>query len=667
MSRTQVAASPVAEALATHESRVPLVLAPADPGGWFDGSGLLAADPEALLERVPLEVAGAWLDEAMAPGSGRLVVCLVGYDGEATVAAYGDWRELGACDVAGLIGDVSPATTPSDAGRPRLGSGGVLPPDAALAIDLVSDMDAASFGAGVREVHEAVRRGDVYVLNLTYRLRGRAATDPATLFATLMARSGAGMGAYWRLPGRALASASPERFLSVEGRAVQVHPIKGTRPRGADPRADAALAAELAGSVKERSEHVMIVDLERNDLGRVCRTGSVVVDPLFEVVTTPYCHQLVSRVRGELRPDAGMADLLAAAFPCGSVTGAPKIAAMQHIARLESSPRGAYTGSLLVAMPGRLDSSVLIRTADMVEDGAADSEPIDAPPTAPPPGGARRKGASSWIVTWGTGGGITIDSDSAEEYMETLLKASPLLGDGRPPVGLLETCRIADGDVPLWPRHKARLASGGCGPSVLARVDRAVAAQLDARRGRAGGHQTAAATRLRVVVAPNGTVGASVDDVPSSLLVPGGPVPVPQRTPPSGMPDLPPRAAKPAARDEWDKAQARARAEVVGAQAVLVDGDGLAIDGATASVWMVIDGRLVTPPAPPAVAGVARGAILEMAATAGLRVEIRCLGFAELEGADEVFFTNAVAGVVPARGRGGPFTRAVAELVDGLR
>jgi para-aminobenzoate synthetase/4-amino-4-deoxychorismate lyase len=625
-----------------HESRAPLVLTPACSDGWFNGVGLMAVDPEILLQGVPLKIAGAWLDRAMAPESGRLVVCLLDYEGEATVAAYGDWREVGADDVAGLL-------------RPAPGVAHAL--DAALVDDTSSDMDGPSFGAGVREVHEAIRRGDVYVLNLTYRLQGRATADPAAIFATLMSRSRAGMGAYWRLPGRALASASPERFLSVEGRAVEVHPVKGTRPRGADARTDAALAKELAESAKERSEHVMIVDLERNDLGRVCRTGTVEVDPLFEVVTTPYCHQLVSRVKGELRPDAGMADLLAAAFPCGSVTGAPKIAAMEHIERLESSPRGAYTGALIVAVPGRLDSSVLIRTADMADE----REGADAGDVA---------GASSWAVSWGTGGGITIDSDPAEEYMETLLKASPLLGDGAPPVGLLETCRVAGGEVPLWPRHKARLAGGGCGPSILARLDEAVAYKLADAAGvpRGNGRDAAGVpTRLRVIVTPEGTVAVSADDVSSSLDDPGRPRPVAQPAPPSGMPDLPPRAAKPADRAVWDEAQARARAEVEGAQAVLVDAEGLVIDGAIATVWAVVGGRLVTPPAPPAVAGVARGAILEMAATAGLETEVRGLRLAELAIAEEVFFTNALAGAVEARGRGGPVTVAVAGLLDGLR
>ncbi len=142
----------------------------------------------------------------------------------------------------------------------------------------------------------------------------------------------------------------------------------------------------------------MVVDLERNDLGRVCEPGSVTVEPLFEVVETPYCHQMVSRVAGVLRSDAGIADLLESAFPCGSVTGAPKISAIGIAAQLERSPRAAYCGTLAVAMQGEMDSSVLIRTAELTH-------------------GALR---------WGTGCGITYDSDPGAEWLESVLKASPL-------------------------------------------------------------------------------------------------------------------------------------------------------------------------------------------------------------------------------------------------
>jgi anthranilate/para-aminobenzoate synthase component I len=144
----------------------------------------------------------------------------------------------------------------------------------------------------------------------------------------------------------------------------------------------------------------MVVDLERNDLGRVSHPGSVVVDPLLDVMPTPYCHQMYSTVHGRLREDVPLAEVLEATFPCGSVTGTPKLAAMEVIQDLESSPRGLYTGALVVAMPDRLDSSVLIRT--LVDDGTA--------------------------ASWGTGGGITIDSDPHEEWLESVLKASPVVG-----------------------------------------------------------------------------------------------------------------------------------------------------------------------------------------------------------------------------------------------
>ncbi len=205
-----------------------------------------------------------------------------------------------------------------------------------------------------------------------------------------------------------LASVSPERFLSLAERAwedgggsvAEIWPIKGTRPRSECPDCDVHLADELRESDKERAEHVMVVDLERNDLGRVSRTGSVSVEPLMDVAQTPYCHQMYSTVRGVVDGERPVQRLLEAAFPCGSVTGTPKIAAMEVIDSLEHSPRGPYTGSLVAAMPGRLDGSVLIRTL------------VD------------REGE----VEWGTGGGITIDSDPFEEWRETLLKAQPVLG-----------------------------------------------------------------------------------------------------------------------------------------------------------------------------------------------------------------------------------------------
>ena len=605
----------------------PLVLAPGSTRGWFGGRAVVAWAPTLRREGLTLAEAARELEISFSADTVSLTVVLLPYDGPATTTRYpgglvwteAGWRIWGSFDAdrvaaVGVPGQVAPLVAP-------------LAPAASLAKDVRGDLSGVAFRVGVREVAEAVRAGDVYVLNLTRRLTGRPTTDPVVAFASLVDRTRADMAAFWRTPSTTLASASPERFLRVAGGRVEVCPIKGTRPR-AEGDSDCAMAAELAASEKERAEHVMIVDLERNDIGRVCRPGSVSADPLFQVIVTPYCHQMVSSVSGTLRAEASLGDLLTATFPCGSVTGAPKIAAMRAIARLEASPRGAYTGSLVVAVPGEVDSSVLIRTAEYAGD----------------------------VVRWGTGGGITVDSDPAEEWLETLLKASPLLGDGVPVVALRETCRVVFGGVPLLARHLARLSAGGCGPTVLAQVrSRVTKAIGDA-------DEAAAYGRLTVTVDPTGEVSARVTDAVSSLAVPGGPVLLPV---PCATPRLPVGAAKPADREPWDDAQRRA-VEAGAHQAVLVDERGHVTDGATASLWVRVGQRLLTPPAPPAIEGVARGVVFDVAAGLGYTAEEAEVSEELLDHADEVFLTNALAGAVAVRGRSGLASTALREVFRGL-
>lgn len=318
-----------------------------------------------------------------------------GYDRGVILTGEG-WRVFGPLDPADAPAPRSPA---AEAVEPR-----VPDPSEPLVDEPTSDMDRESFVEAVERVRRAVAAGDVYVLNLTYRICGRPLHGPSDTFAALTSRGAGSMSAALIGPENSVLSISPERFLALDGDMLSIEPIKGTRPRGATPGQDEAYAAELAASDKERAEHVMVVDLERNDLGRVAALDSVHVSPLFEVVPTPYCHQLVSVVRARLAPGVGCAAILEATFPCGSVTGAPKVSAMRHIAELEPSPRGPYCGTLIVAAPGRLDSSVLIRTA--VHDGES--------------------------LTYGTGGGITFDSDPQAEWEETLVKAAPLLGLSHP-------------------------------------------------------------------------------------------------------------------------------------------------------------------------------------------------------------------------------------------
>lgn len=360
--------------------RYPLVLAPSDSTGWFSGASWLALDPVSREVGASLSSAAGALERAFEGGSACVTAALIRYDGTAEVRVYDEARTV----------DIDLPRQPVSAGS--------------LLADASLDMDEGEWVRRVRDAQEMIRSGDVYVLNLSMRATGTAAEDPARAFAALLDRAAAPMSALWGSPDDSIVSISPERFLAVrmdaERRRVEVCPIKGTAPRGGDSAADSELARELAECDKERAEHVMIVDMERNDLGRVCEPGSVEVDPLMSVFATPYCHQMVSKVSGVMRPDARFADLLAAAFPCGSVTGAPKIAAMSAIRELECGPRGAYTGALVVAMPGHMDSSVLIRTLEYGSCGGA---------------------------CWGTGCGITIDSDPIAEWREALLKAGPVL------------------------------------------------------------------------------------------------------------------------------------------------------------------------------------------------------------------------------------------------
>jgi len=253
----------------------------------------------------------------------------------------------------------------------------------------------------VARVIEYVFAGDIFQANLSQRLEAPLVGTPLELYDRLRRRNPAPFSAYLDCGDLVVASSSPERFLRVEpdGR-VETRPIKGTRPRGLGPEHDAALARALAESDKDKAENVMIVDLLRNDLSRVCRPGSVRVPELFAIEQYATVHHLVSTVGGELAPEQGPLDLVRAAFPGGSITGAPKVRAMQIIAELEPTQRAVYCGSIgYLSVTGALDTSIAIRTC-LVLGGNVYAQ---------------------------VGGGIVADSDPEEEYNETLDKARGLV------------------------------------------------------------------------------------------------------------------------------------------------------------------------------------------------------------------------------------------------
>ncbi|MET0137113.1 MAG: aminodeoxychorismate synthase component I, partial [Sphingobium sp.] len=273
--------------------------------------------------------------------------------------------------------------------------------------------DAAAHGAAVDRVLDYIRAGDIYQANLTFPasvpLRGDPAIAPLAAYAAIRPRAAMGHGALVRHDGRHILSFSPERFFSLDGGVIETLPMKGTAARDADPAADAQAAATLRTDPKQRAENLMIVDLLRNDLSRVCVPGSVQVPALFTVETYPTVHQMTSRVTGRLSPGLDAIDALAALFPCGSVTGAPKIRAMQVIAEVETGPRGIYTGSIgSIGPDGDARFNVAIRTIS-VEKGANDSA------------GAGATGDIEAVM--GIGSAIVADSSPVDEWMECLDKA----------------------------------------------------------------------------------------------------------------------------------------------------------------------------------------------------------------------------------------------------
>ena len=288
------------------------------------------------------------------------------------------------------------------AGAPGMGSG-TLP--VATALDVFADKVARAV--------DYIHAGDMFQANLSLRRAGALGTGdtPSALLVRLLGAHPAPFAALMHLPDRsggrrAVVSHAPERFLSLSADGLlETRPIKGTRPRDSDPALDAAAAAGLQASPKDRAENLMIVDLMRNDLARVCLPGTVKVPRLAGLETFSTVHHLVSDVEGRLKPGLSAFDALAAAFPPGSITGAPKVRAMDIISELENEPRGPWGGSMIrVGWEGALDSSVLIRTA------ACHQEADDA----------------RWTVEVRGGAGIVADSDPATEIAEMLLKTRAL-------------------------------------------------------------------------------------------------------------------------------------------------------------------------------------------------------------------------------------------------
>ncbi|MBV8972516.1 MAG: aminodeoxychorismate synthase component I [Sphingomonadaceae bacterium] len=472
----------------------------------------------------------------------------------------------------------------------------LFPAGAASIGSLEPAVPEATYRAQVEAILDRIAAGDLYQANLTFAAAVTAGGDPIALYRRLRPHAAAGHGALVHTGSTWLLSFSPELFFTLDDGVVTTRPMKGTAARGAIPATDDAAAAALAADAKTRAENLMIVDLLRNDLTRIAVPGTVAVPALFTVERFPTLLQLTSTVTATTAADP--VDVLATLFPCGSVTGAPKIAAMRAIAATEGAARGVYTGSIgAIDADGRAAFNVAIRTLVLTADGGR----------------------------IGLGAGIVADSDPAAEWRECLAKAAFL----RPTTPtIIETMRVETGRVPRLDRHLARAAStaGFLGVPFDAAAAAAVAdAAAAAHRG---------AGRLRLRVLPTGEVRVEVGALPP-------PLPVPARVA---------LAPLPVATDDWrlrhktdDRAfYDAARAASGTDEVVFVTADGAITEGSFTNVFVARGGVLLTPAAGALLPGVLRADLLA-------RGDAREARLTAADLADGFFIGNALRGLMPAR------------------
>ena len=457
---------------------------------------------------------------------------------------------------------IAAADMPDWLTRHAEGGGGVGPLDPQLS--------PGGYEEAFARLQEAIRAGDIYQANLTFPLAGNFTGDPLGLYAALRPAAQAGYGGVVFDGSHWLLSLSPELFVSLKGREAKAKPMKGTRPRGSDAASDAALAEELAGSVKDKAENLMIVDLMRNDLSRVAEAGSVRVDQPFAIESYPTVHQMVSVVRARLKEGAGALDLVRALFPCGSITGAPKIRAMELIGAVERDPRGPYCGAIgRIGADGDAAFNVAIRTLRLTEI---------------------ENGRGKAVL--GVGGAIVADSEVRTEWREALLKgafaraSSPATKAAQ--FDLIETMRFTpEGGIPFLESHLERM--------------KASAAELgfsfDRHEARNQLHALCFVlekpSRVRLMAARSGALALEARDMPEAWSEPANCIVLP----------LPVDAGdwrlrhKTSDRGFYQEALRVAHAHGA-AEALFVREDGLLTEGSVTNIFVRgEDGVLLTPPA----------------------------------------------------------------------
>jgi para-aminobenzoate synthetase/4-amino-4-deoxychorismate lyase len=464
-------------------------------------------------------------------------------------------------------------------------------------------VERAEYENAIADIRRGIGEGSFYQVSHTIRLRANGLDDPRGTYESLHSAQPSSYGMYLDIGRFTILSVSPELFFETSGRGIRTRPMKGTARRGRWSDEDAACAVALAASSKDRAENVMIVDLVRNDLGRIAEVGTVAVPHLFEVERHPTLWQMTSTIIATLRPDAQLTDIFAALFPCGSVVGAPKVAAASWIADHETAPRGVYCGAIGIVRPGGdCVFNVAIRT--LVIDG------------------------ESGTGEYGAGGGITIDSTAVGEYDELLAKAA-ILGNVPTNFDLLETMRLCNGVYTRLDRHMRRLLSSADYfdfPGIASAVDDALCDC--AIRYPEGDH------RVRLVVSRDGTARTDATPVaPLDSATRASPRCVIDNAPLSSRDPF--RFHKTTRRDVYNERRA---AHPAVDEVILVNERGEATECTIGNFVVEIDGERLTPPLTCGLLpGVFREELIELGA-----VSERVLYPAEVAAATRIWLVNSL-------------------------
>jgi para-aminobenzoate synthetase/4-amino-4-deoxychorismate lyase len=606
---------PLPEATAAHPF---VLLDDARPGG---GPARLYRDPVAVVvARRPAEVAAALVEAEALLAAGHTLAGHIAYEAglalEPRLAGLAAGRSGADGPLLWLAAFTACTEIPAAAVAGWLARPGAV----ARLGPLDPQLSPGAYRARFAELAERIGAGDIYQANFTLPLAGSWRGDPLALYAALREAGGGGHGGVIWDGTHWLLSCSPELFFALDADGLVLRPMKGTRPRGADPAQDAALAAALAADPKDRAENLMILDLMRNDASRVAAPGSVRVEAPFAVESYPSVHQMVSTVRARLAPRAGLGDLLRALFPCGSVTGTPKIRAMELLSAVERDPRGVYCGAIGRIAPrgaeqaGEAEFNVAIRTLRLSPDGTGGGQAV-----------------------LGVGSAVVADSSAMGEWRECLVKggfvrkaaaAGAITG-----FDLIETMRFTpETGLPLLELHLERIKASAThfgfafDRHALRNAIQALCFELEAP------------SRVRLLVSRSGAYALEAGPLPAPLPDPAPCVVLPL---PVDAGDW--RLAHKTSDRGFYEAGLAVAHRAGAAEALFIRDDGLLTEGCFTTLFVERDGRLLTPPGRLGLLpGVLRQHLLEdgHAVEAELRLEDLAAGF---------LIGNALRGLIPAR------------------